>query len=182
MSNLGGLDEAKKLFDKNVTPIKNLVEKIGDLSKLTLEQKNYLVYDDSNIINYTFYTELNRKVQTYGLISMAALGIRSTYMITPQKSLTFKVKNEKYKENIVIQLKRMTKKESIKVKDNKVISFYILATREKKKVGNKRLMPYEIIDLVKIGGLQNFDKYDKLNPMDINIRDSKVNSFLARFK
>ena len=76
----------------------------------------------------------------------------------------------------------MTKKESIKVKDNKVISFYILATREKKKVGNKRLMPYEIIDLVKIGGLQNFDKYDKLNPMDINIRDSKVNSFLARFK
>ena len=43
-------------------------------------------------------------------------------------------------------------------------------------------MPYEIIDQVKIGGLQNFDKYDKLNPVDINIRDSEVNSFLARFK
>ena len=40
----------------------------------------------------------------------------------------------------------------------------MLATREKKKVGNKRLMPYEIIDQVKIGRLQNFDKYDKLNP------------------
>ena len=77
MSSLGGLDEAKKLFDKNVTSIKNLVEKIGDLSKLTLEQKNYFLYDDSNIINYTFYTELNQKVQTYGLISTAALGIRS---------------------------------------------------------------------------------------------------------
>ena len=43
-------------------------------------------------------------------------------------------------------------------------------------------MPYEIIDQVKIGGLQNVDKYDKLNPVDINIRDSEVNSFLARFK
>ena len=43
-------------------------------------------------------------------------------------------------------------------------------------------MPYEIIDQVKIGGLQNFDKYDKLNPADVNVRDSEVNSFLARFK
>ena len=43
-------------------------------------------------------------------------------------------------------------------------------------------MAYEIIDQVKIGGLQNFDRYDKLNPVDISIRDSKVNSFLARFK
>ena len=59
MSRLGGLDEAKKLLDKNVILIKNLVEKIGDLSKLTLEQKNYFLYDDSNIINHTFYTELN---------------------------------------------------------------------------------------------------------------------------
>ena len=41
MSSLGGLDEAKKLFDKNVAPIKNFVEKIIDLSKLTLEQKGY---------------------------------------------------------------------------------------------------------------------------------------------
>ena len=77
MSSLGGLDEAKKLFDKNVMSIKNLVEKIGDLSKLTFEQKNYFLYDNSNIINYTFYTELNQKVPTYGLISTAALGIRS---------------------------------------------------------------------------------------------------------
>ena len=43
-------------------------------------------------------------------------------------------------------------------------------------------MAYEIIDQVKIGGLQNFDRYDKLNPVDISVRDSKVNSFLARFK
>ena len=133
MSYLGGLDEAKKLFNKNVTPIKNLTEKIGDLSKLTLEQKNYFLYDNSNIINYAFYTELNRKVQTYGLTSTAALGITSTHTITRKKSLNFKVKNEEYKENIFIQLERITEEESIKVKDDKVTNFSILGTREKKK-------------------------------------------------
>ena len=98
MSSLGGLNEAKKLLDKNVIPIKNLAEKIGDLSKLMLEQKNYFLYDDSNIINHTFYTELNQKVQTYGLISTVPLDIRSTHMITPKKkalNLKFKMKNIK---------------------------------------------------------------------------------------
>ena len=98
-------------------------------------------------------------------------------MIKSKKSLKFKVKNEEYKGNIVIQLERITKEESTKVKDNKVTNFSILATRKKKKVGNKRPMSYEIIDQVKSSGLQNFDKYDKLNPVDINIIHSEVNSF-----
>ena len=98
-------------------------------------------------------------------------------MIKPKTSLKFKVKNEEYKGNIVIQLERITKEESTKVKDNKVTNFSILATRKKKKVGNKRPMSYEIIDQVKSSGLQNFDKYDKLNPVDINIIHSEVNSF-----
>ena len=55
----------------------------------------------------------------------------------------------------------------------------MLATKEKKEVGNKRPMPYETIDQVKIGGLQNFDTYDKLNSTDISIRDSEVNSFFS---
>ena len=100
-------------------------------------------------------------------------------MITPKKSLKFKVQNEEYKENIVIQLERITKAESIKEKDDKVTNFYILATKEKKKVGNKRPVLWEITDQVKISGLQSFDKHEKLNPVDISIRDSQVNSFLA---
>ena len=100
MSSLGGLDEAKKQLDKNVIPIKNLVEKIGDLSKLTLEQKNYFLYDDSNIISHNFYTELNRKVQIYGLISMAPLGLRSTHMITSKKALNLKFKTKNIKKTL----------------------------------------------------------------------------------
>ena len=163
-------------------PIKNFVEKIADLSKLTLEQKNYFLYDDSNIINYTFYTELNRKVQTYALISMVAVGTMSTHVVTSQKALKFKVLNEQYRENIAIQLERITKYESIKVKDDKVTNFSILATREQKKVGKKRPMSYEIIDQVKIDGLQDFDRYDKLNLVEVSVRDSTVNTFLLRFR
>ena len=54
LSSLGGLNEAKRVFNKNVTPIKILVEKIGNPSKLMLQQKNYFLYDDSNIINHFF--------------------------------------------------------------------------------------------------------------------------------
>ena len=91
VSRYGGLAKAKKLFDKNATPIKNLVEKIGDLSRLTLDQRNDFLYDISNIINRAFYTELNRKVRTCGMITTAPAGIKSTHMVTPQKSLKFNV-------------------------------------------------------------------------------------------
>ena len=80
---------------------------------------------------------------------------------SPQKSLKFKVQNEEYKENIIIQLERITNQETIKVKDDKVTNFSILATREQNKVSNKRPMPYKIIDQIKIGELQNFNRYDK---------------------
>ena len=41
-------------------------------------------------------------------------------------------------------------------------------------------MSCEIIDQIKIGRLQNFDRYDKLNPVDISIKDSEINTFLSR--
>ena len=96
----GDPSEAKKGFNKNVTPIKNLVEKIGDLSKLLLEQKNNFLYDGSNIINHTFYTELKRKVQTYALISMGPTGTSLMHMITPKKALDLRFKTKSIKKTL----------------------------------------------------------------------------------
>ena len=65
------LTKCEKLFDKNVLPIKKLVKDIGDLNNLTIkETKNFFLYDDSNLISNTFFTELNKKMQTYGYISL----------------------------------------------------------------------------------------------------------------
>ena len=97
-------------------------------------------------------------------------------MITQKKSLKFKVEKGEYKENIVIPLERVTKKQ-IKVKNNKVTNFSILATKEQNKARNKRSVPYEIIEQEKTDGLQNFDTYDKWNPVEITVRDSELNTF-----
>ena len=65
------LTQCEKLFDKNVLPIKKLVKGIGDLNNLTIkETKNYFLYDDSNFISNTFFTELNKKIECYGFISL----------------------------------------------------------------------------------------------------------------
>ena len=103
-------------------------------------------------------------------------------MVTPKKSLKFNVQKEEYRENVVIQLERITSEKPINVKDGKVTNFSILATRQQNRVGNKRTMPYEIIDHVKISGLQNVDRYDKLNPVEICVRDSGVITYLSRYR
>ena len=103
-------------------------------------------------------------------------------MITPPKSLKFKVQKDEYRENVVIQLERINSEKPIKVKSGKVTNFSILTTRQQNRIGNKRTMPYEIIDQWKIGGLQNIDRYDKLNPVEIGVRDSEVNTYLSRYQ
>ena len=65
------ISECEKSFDENVLPIKKLVKDIGDLNNLIIkETKIFFLYDDSNLISNTFFTELNKKMQTYGYISL----------------------------------------------------------------------------------------------------------------
>ena len=54
LSKLGAIQQAEKEFNKSVLEVKDLVEKIGNLSDLTLKQKNFFLYDESNYINHTF--------------------------------------------------------------------------------------------------------------------------------
>ena len=59
------------LFDKDVVEIKQLVKDIGDLNLLIhREPKNFVSYDDSNIISNTSFTELNKNIKSYGRISL----------------------------------------------------------------------------------------------------------------
>ena len=65
------MTECEKLFDKNVLSIKKLVKDIGDLVSLVMKKtKNFFLYDDSKLITNTFLTEVKRKLQSYGLISL----------------------------------------------------------------------------------------------------------------
>ena len=51
------------LIKINVLKIKQLVKDIGDLNSLIhREQKKIALYDNSNIISNTFFTELNKNI------------------------------------------------------------------------------------------------------------------------
>ena len=84
------------------------------------------MYDKSNYINHTFDTELNKKLQTYGLISILAIGIKTTNLIRPENSLKLRVLNNKYMNHIVLQLEDIRKPGKIETKGVKVTNFSIL--------------------------------------------------------
>ena len=96
MTNLGRIQQAEKELGKSVLEIKALVKKMGEISKILFKQKNIFFYNESNYINHTFYTELNKKLQIYGLISTSAIGIKTTNLIRPENSLQFRVLYNKY--------------------------------------------------------------------------------------
>ena len=139
------------------------------------------MYDESNYINQRFYTELNKKLQRYGIISTYAIGIESTAkLVRPENSLKFNVVNDKYMGHIVLQLEDIRKPGKIETKDAKVTIFLILSKKPKRKIGSKGKMSYQIIDEIKIVGLQNRSLNEKLNPVEITIHDSEIQSKLSR--
>ena len=74
--------------------------------------------DESNYINHTFYIELNKKVQIYGLISTSPVGgIKKINLIRPESSLNFRV------DYIDLQLKDIRKPGKIETKNAKVTNF-----------------------------------------------------------
>ena len=124
------------------------------------------MYDESNYINHRFYTELNKKLQIYGLISTSPIGgIKTTNLVRPESSLKFRVVHNKYMYHIVLQVEDIRKPGKTESKDAKIRNFLILSTKPNRKVGSKGKMSYQIVDEIKIVGLQNYDVYEKLNPI-----------------
>ena len=130
------------------------------------KQKNFFLYDESNYINHTFYTELNKKLQIYGLISTSPIGrIKTLNLIRPEITLTSRVMHNKYMNHIIPQLEDIRKPGKIKTKDTKVTNFSILSTKPKRKVGSKAKLFYQIVNEITTVGLQNCNVYEKLNPI-----------------
>ena len=133
LTNLWGIQQTEKELDKNILKIKALVKEIGDLSKILFKQKNFFLYHENNYINHTFYTELNKNLQIYGLISTSPIdGIKTINLIRPENSLKFRVVSNKYMDHIVLQLEDIRKPGKIETKNAKVTIFLILSTKSKK--------------------------------------------------
>ena len=87
----------------------------------------------------------------------------------------------KYMDHIVLQLEDIRKPGKMERKDAKVSNFSILSTKPKRKVGSKRKVSYQLVDAFRIAGLQNCNLDEKLNLIEINIRDSKIQEKLSRY-
>ena len=49
-------------------------------------------------------------------------------------------------------------------------------------IGEKRSMSTEIINEININGLQNFENYSSLNPIEIHVSDNDIISTLTKYK
>ena len=98
------LTDCEKLFDKDVLEIKQLVKDIGDLNNLIhKEQKNFIQYDESDFIKETFFTELNKNIPSYGIISLHYNYNKKT-LINWKNKLAFNINENIEKEFVTLQL------------------------------------------------------------------------------
>ena len=141
------LTKCEELFDKNVLSIKILVNDTGDLNNLTIkEAKNFFLYD-GNLISNIFFTELNKKIQGYGYISLF-YNNSNERLITSKKRLKFNVLVDTERELLTLQLEDILTPKTIETTDSKIKFFSILATGEMNK---------KIIDQVITDSFQDFE-------------------------
>ena len=146
------------MFDKDVLEIKQLVEDIGVLNTLIhREQKPFVLYDDSNIVSNTFFTELNKNIQSYGIISLQ-YDYNNEKVINWKNKLRFKINHNIKKEFIMLQLEDILTPKKIETKDSKTTSISILSFAESK---------MEMKDEFIIEDFQNFVQYSRMNPISV---------------
>ena len=143
------LKYCEALFDKDVLEIKQLIKDIGDLKNLIhKEQKKFILYDDSNIISDTFFTELNKNILSYGLISLHH-DYNNEKLINRKNKLRFKINKNIKKEFITLQLEDILVPKQIVTEDSKTTNISILSVAESK---------MQIILEFLIEGLQKFQQ------------------------
>ena len=163
------LKYCEELFDPNVFVIKKLVKDIGDLTPI-VHKETFFLYDDSSIITYTFFTEVNKKIQSYRLISLE-YDKTTANLINSKNRLKFNILNNIQREFITLQLEDILNPKKIETVDSKIANFSIISIRRQKRM--------KFVDEFKIEGFQNFQQYLKINPINIQIINLQIqNKFL----
>ena len=125
------------MFNKDVLEIKQLVKDIRDLKNLIhKEQKNFILYDDSDFIKETFFTELNKNILSYGIISLHYNYNKET-LLNWKNKLCFKIDRNIKKEFIMFQLQDALAPKKIETKDSKMTNISILLFTEYNKKNSR---------------------------------------------
>ena len=120
--------------------------------------------DDSNIISNTFFTELDKNIQSYEIISLQ-YDYNNEKVTNWKNKLRFKINQNIKKEFITLQLEDILRPTKIETEDSKITNISILSIAESK---------MQIKDEFIIEGFQNFAQYSKINPISVQIIDPDI--------
>ena len=140
-----------------------------------------LLYDNKNVVVETYVSELNRNISSYGVILV--LGKQADldnelYLITPGQRLKFSLKKDFYKNKVEFEPGKVHTKKLFKIPRDNVSNFSILCTKKSNNIGEKRKIQSETVDTIHILGLQNFDNYSLLSPVEITIDSNSTTETL----
>ena len=167
------LAAAEILFDKDVLEIKELVKKTAAfVNEVTDEQKNFILYDNSDLIQETFFTEIKKNIASYGMIS-THYKRKSDKLITWENRLEFIVKNDVKKQSLTLQLEDAIEPKPIATEDSKMSNITILKVDE--------LPKKKIVENFFIQGLQKFEKFKTLKPLNIQVIDTKIRDEISLY-
>ena len=170
------IKNCEKTFDEEVLKIKKLVEEIGIPKEIPeYEQINLAIYDETNIIEETFVQRLNKKIQLYGIASIPFAHIKKNHIVSLNNLLPFRINEDTKKHKITFSLQNLEGKTPIETTDNKIYNLSILSVEKDKKMS-------KIEKEITIEALQVFDKYQKLNPIEIQITDGDIFKELTLYK
>ena len=153
------------------------------MKSLTHAYENFFLYDLENVIKPIFTTELQQEFSIYGLISFSGETKKNNKLdlIRPTERLKFQFIKDVYKNKLEFELSKVHTKKSFNVVSNKVFNFGMLRTEGKKTIGQRRAFNREIIETIKIFGIQN-SKYNFLNPIYISIKSDHIKQKLTNFR
>ena len=146
-----------------------------NVNSLNLVYEKFFLYDLNNFIRPSYKTELQTDFNIYGLVNFSSKTDKENeklHIISPKNYLKFDTIDDTYKNDLKIELTKVHTKKTFEIVDNKAYNFGILCT-EDEKVGEKRKMKEEILDVIQVIGIQN-NEYPYLNPIHIHIKSERI--------
>ena len=172
----------KNVMSKDIDKIKQLVEEekevINSLKNFKkeneLKQKQFYLYDNSNIIKPTLLTEINKTINLYGKMELQSTNIgKMSKLIKTEDSLKFQVSRSIFKEQLDFEIQNIVKEELIKTTDNKIHNITIIMVPQITK-------KYTLVDSIKIIGFSA--RTETLNPVSIIIENNDIINQLSRHR
>ena len=168
--------------NKKLEEVRALSNKVN-LNLITNAYENFFLYDLKRIIRPSFVTELGKDFSIYGLISYSDENTEDNKsdLIKPTDSLKFQLLQDVYKNSLSLELRKVHEDRSFTVVGDRVFNLGLLRTKKHKTVGQKRPMTLEVIDTIRVLGVQDHN-VNFINPLTISISSDTIIQELSKYK